>query len=55
MEIDAYKLGAWVALHTEGVDRNQKIPEMDVYAASVALHTEGVDRNSYVLLKYKSS
>ena len=34
-----------VALHTEGVDRNQMYTTPSGDVAAVALHTEGVDRN----------
>ena len=36
-----------VALHTEGVDRNQSAPG-NAQPLGVALHTEGVDRNNPV-------
>ena len=34
-----------VALHPEGVDRNQLFPRLDIVKSRVALHPEGVDRN----------
>ena len=36
-----------VALHTEGVDRNEIYSVYPVFRTNVALHTEGVDRNIF--------
>ena len=38
---------AGVALHPEGVDRNQVLRTARTVKEAVALHPEGVDRNPY--------
>ncbi len=35
----------YVALHPEGVDRNDEADGMEIECFAVALHPEGVDRN----------
>ena len=38
-------IASCVALLAEGVDRNQKFPDADIWVPIVALLAEGVDRN----------
>ena len=44
-ELSDWLLDALVALHPEGVDRNNMVLHMDEATPQVALHPEGVDRN----------